>query len=297
MALITSAVIWGITTVILKDILNYIPPFSLAFLRFSLASLVISPILLYNETRHPIQSKDLPKLFFFGLIGITLHLSLVFLGVKYTTATNAAVITSLSPLTVAAAAAFFLREKINRNYYLGSLVALSGTTLIFAEPLLNNENFSSEHLLGNFLILASVFVWAVFNISSKEMFKKYHPFTVTAVLFLTGMVTFAPLAFLEYQSNPTWPTYLSLKILLELLFLVLFSSVLAYLLYEWGLKYVKASTAGLTNYLLPVTTVTAAVIFLGETLTLFFTFGSILIILGLIITNHHSSHHRHSHKT
>ncbi|MCL5411692.1 MAG: DMT family transporter [Patescibacteria group bacterium] len=297
-ALVITSIVWGITIIVLKLVLKEVPPFSLAFLRFSLASLMISPIFIFDGVHHPLHLKDTPKLFLLGLVGVTIHLSLIFFGVKNTTATNAAIITALTPLGVATAASSFLKETNSPNYYSGSLIALLGILAIFgAEPLFNSANFSPIHHLGNLLILGSVLTWSIFNIGSKELFKKYNSFTITAFLFLTGMVTFAPLAFLEYQANPTWTSHVSDQSILGIIFLALFSSVVAYLLYEWGLEHVRTSTAGLINYLTPVVTIISAVFILGETITLPFLLGSILIMCGLTLAIRPSSNHiHHSHK-
>jgi drug/metabolite transporter (DMT)-like permease len=157
---------------------------------------------------------------------------------------------------------------------------------MISQPLLEGSAFAQKNLLGNLLIVLSNIVWTAYIIASKKEFKKHSPFVITAVSFLTGLVVIFPLALLEngsqifnfsfliFNSNALW----------GVLYMAIFSSVIAYFAFELGLKSIEASEASLFAYLQPIFAAPAAVFWLGERITTPFLLGAGIIALGVFLT-------------
>src|SRR3990167_7897815 len=86
LALLIAHLIWGANFVVVKITLQEFPPMSLAFLRFSFASLFLAPFFLAETKKVKINKKDLPKLITIGILIVALNITFFFEGIKRTTA-------------------------------------------------------------------------------------------------------------------------------------------------------------------------------------------------------------------
>jgi drug/metabolite transporter (DMT)-like permease len=275
-ALLLSSFIWGANTPIMKWSLGAIPLFSLAFLRFYLATIFLFPFVIKSLK---IRKKDLLKIILAALFGITFNVSFFFLGLKLTFAVNAALIIATIPIFTVAAAQIFLKEKIGGRLILATLIAILGLLAIIGPPILN---FGLTHLFGGiFLILASLF-WVGYEILSKDLFKKYSAQTITFYSFLIGSLSFLPFFLWELSSSP-WLLNLKFQGITGIIYGAIFSSTIAYLAWEYGLSKIKASEASFFFYLDPISGVLLSILLLGEKITPSCIFGGLLIILAVIL--------------
>jgi len=297
LAIFTTYLIWGLTIPIIKLALQGFPPFTLVFLRFTLAALLLAPIYFFDEIHKPLDKKDLPKLVIIAFFGPFLSNTLFYFGISKTAANNAAIIEALLPIAIILGAYFLLKEKLNFSSLFGILLAFIGVLIITAQPTMSSlGSVIKADPFGNLLILASVFSWAIFSLGSKELFAKYTYFTIIAFSFLVAIIFVFPLALLEFFILPTWVENLNPQSLASLGFIVIFSSVLAYLFYEWGLSKIESKISGAIAYVQPIFAIIAAYFILGEKITPFFLASTSLIFLGLFLTTrqfpqiHHQRH-------
>lgn len=283
-AVILSTTIWGANATIMKYTLDFVPPFSLGFIRFFGASLIFLPFLFKR-----IKLKDLsPTVIVTGLIGITGTLSLYFLGLRLTTALNAGVITSFSPLLTLLGAHILLSERTKRNVLVGAAIGLLGIGIIIGKDFSRGVLLSP---LGDFLILISIFGSVFYSIFSKKISKNLSPILTTFYVLAIGAIGFIPGAIWEWQTNPNWIGSVPKSAFFGILFAIIFSSFIAHSFWQWGLSKMDAAKIGIFNYLEPIVTTITAVIILSEKITLPFIIGSIFIFAGLLI----AEVHRHSH--
>lgn len=279
-ALLVSAAIWGANSPIMKWALTIVPLFSLAFIRFFLATLIIAPFVVRDLK---IKKQDWGKIVLAALLGITLNVSFFFLGLKLTFASNAAFITATIPIFTILAAQFFLKEKLTLRLIFATAMAMTGLVLILGPPIIN---LGLNHLVGGFfLILASIF-WVGYEIFSKKLFKTYSPSVITFYSFAIGSVTFLPLVFLEFLQNPSWILNLSTPGLVGIFYGTVFSSTIAYFSWQYGLSKIPATQASFFFYLDPISGLVVSVILLGERLTPIFIVGGIFVILGVFWAEH-----------
>lgn len=285
LALIISAIIWGAATPILKKSLETISPFSMAFLRFIIASLIILPFAAKFKIR--INKSHLPQIIKASFFGITLNIGLLFFGAKLTTGLHIAIITALYPILNAVAAKFTLKEKLNKRIITGMLLGLFGAVIIIGEPLFEiGSTYKSDHLIGDILIILSTIAWVAYTIENKELdkLKNYHPFEILPFSFLIGVVTFLPFAVFELVQHPFWTHEVSNFAKFGLIYYGIFSSFVAYFCFTYGLSKTTATEAGITSYLIPILSIILSIPILGEKITSYFLTGSALIALGILVT-------------
>lgn len=289
LAVILSTIIWGANVTVMKITLQSVPPFSLGFIRFFGASLLFLPFLFGK-----VRLKDLsPIVLATGLIGITGTLSLFFLGLRLTTALNAGIITSFSPLLILIFAHILLKEKMRRNILLGGLLGILGIGIIIG------KDFSQKFVLsplGDFLILLSIFGSVFYSIFSKKISKNHSPMHTTFYVLLIGGLGFLPGAIWEWQINPSWMEKLPSTAVFGILYAMLFSSLIAHTFWQWGLSRMDAAKVGAFNYLEPIVTTITAVLILSERITSAFIIGGLFIFSGLIIAEVHRHHHPPHHR-
>ncbi len=294
LALLTTTAIWGIAGPVIKATLNVgLPPFTFLALRFLIAAAVISPFLIYYLRTHPEKWQHLPRLFFLSLLGTTATLALIFLGMERTTVLDATLITATAPIFIMVGGALFLRERVQPLEKIGTLVILAGVGITIIQPLLERGILAEENLVGNLLVFASNLTWAVYTLLSKKDYREHDPFLITSLSFVFGLLTFLPLAWLENPQLLTIGSGLSTGALGGVLYMALFSSLAAYLLYGWGLSKIEASEAAPFFYLEPLFAVPLAYWWLGETVTFAFLIGAAVIAAGLLLIEYRPPQFRH----
>jgi len=286
--LLITAIIWGFASPVIKYTVGQIRPFAFLFYRFLITSLVFLPTFIVIARREKETFSSLLKIAPLGLLGITLTLSFIFLGLERTTALDASVLVSLSPIFICVAGVLFLKEKITKIERIGISLAFAGTLVMIAQPLLEGGVFGSQNLIGNLLIIASDITWTAYVILSKEEFKKHSPYVIRATSFFTGLFTIFPLALAEqggrlfnYQA-----LVLTSGALWGVLYMSLFSSVVAYFTFQLGLKLIEASEATLFAYLQPIFAAPLAVFWLGERVTPTFLIGVAVIASGVFLAEY-----------
>lgn len=283
--LTTVSLLWGIASPVIKYTLNFIPPYSFLFWRFLLTSLIFLPIFLFFLKKNPIKAKDWPWLIFLGFLSTPLNLILLFVGYEKTTSMDGVLISATAPVFIAIGGALFLKEKVTKIERIGLVIAVIGSLITISQPIFEGNLFKGS-LIGNFLVFISVLAWVVYTLFAKKKAFKYHPVIPTAIGFFVGLITIIPFFVLENRSltyNFSLLTF-NLNALLGILYMVLFSSVVAYTLYLYGVDLIEASEAALFAYLQPIFAAPFALWWLGEKITLTFFLGALLISLGVVIS-------------
>lgn len=266
----------------MKYALEYIPVFVLAFMRFAGASLIL---FLFVRKSLAVKLTHLPLLIAAGATGISIHIAFFFYGLSYTSAINAGVLFASAPLFTLLLAAIFLRENVSKRMFLGALIGFAGIVVVTIPNIQGTVVFSP---IGDVFILISTFALVLYQIISKKLFSYYSAPIVTFYSFVIGAITFSPMAINYFIQNPTFIFELPNTALLALTYGIIFSSLLAYSLWQRGLTKVSASRVGFFLYLEPIVTTTTAVILLNEVITPYFVAGSFLIFGGILVAHQHT---------
>lgn len=274
------AVIWALNFSVIKGNLDEIDPLSFNGLRFLFAVVVVWGALQWRGQKIRIPKKDWWPLIGMGLLANLLYQGLFIIGIDFTFSANAAVMLGTIPIWVALISHLFSEEKLDLPKSLGVAFAFAGVAFIVIGGE-NELNFGSETFIGDLLIIAAAFVWAVYTVLSRQFLKRYTPLqfsTITAtigsiILFLIGLPS---------MTQIDW-TQVSYGAYGAVLYSGLLSIGLAYIIWNYGLQTVGAVRTSTYQNLVPVLGLVFGVILLNEKLALLQYAGSGLVIGGILL--------------
>jgi drug/metabolite transporter (DMT)-like permease len=304
-----STLIWSAAGPVIKYTLDYIPPATFLFLRFLIISILLLPYTIFEINKQKVAIKDLTNFFLLGLFSQT-SLILIFVALEYTTALDSAIISIIGGALTVYAGHYFYKEKVGFRTKIGLSIALLGTVIAILEPALSgtgNNIDISKRLMGNLIVLVNSFAWVIYVVWSKmsmgepskllkktlsfihikPMSKKYSPTLLVSITFYVGLITLIPLSFLELAGNPRVADFnimnLDVNGWLGLLYMAIFSSMVAYMLHEWAIENGKITDSAIFSYLGPVFTFPIAFWLLKETPSAFLLTGGAMILAGVIL--------------
>lgn len=272
--LVITAIIWGVTYVLMKYALLFLDPQQIAFSRFLIASLFFAPV--FFVIREKYTRREIAGLISLTLTGVLGYQLLFIIGEKGISAGNASFIASFEPIFIVILSVYLKEEKFRWILLTGLIVSTIG--LVF---LIRPSGINDTELFSAFLILMSAVSWGVYTIIGKNILKRHSPLNVSGVVSLMGIVLLLPF---------TGPGVISLfqihsfYLLLSLVFIGLFGTFFGYFLWFDGLKLVKPSIAGTTLYITPFVTVIVASFLISEPVSLTTLIGGSLIIAGVAIS-------------
>lgn len=286
LALIIANGIWGAASPIFKWSLKNITPFTLAFLRFALASLLMLPFV-YKDLW--ISKKDILKVAAIGIFGVGLNIPFFFFGLTLAPSINAPMIASSGPIFIILLSMLILNEKPKRKVIWGTLLSLVGVLVIVIRSFLES-GVDGNSILGNIFFLIATWGAVIHAIISKSILKIYKAGAIAFWSFVVGSLIFLPFFILENQQY-LFLTNLDSRGIMGIVFGVVFSSAVAYFLYQWGIQKLAVNEVGIFTYIDPVMAILIAVPLLKESITLPFVLGSILVFTGIYIAEGRINYH------
>ena len=295
MLLATVAVfIWAGNFVIARGVNKQIPPITLAFCRWSLATVLMLPIAyksFINEWH--ILNKHKAYLFWVSLSGIAIFNTCLYISGHYTTAINMALIsTTSSPIFATAFAIIFIGERINAFRLTGMLICLFGVLLLISKGSLQTL-LSFTFSIGDLWALAGAIAFAVYNVLVRKK-----PATISATTFLLAIFGLGTLiilpGFLMEQVSAA-PIAWNQSLMMSLLYLGAGTSVVSFLCWNAAIKRIGAGTTVLFGNLTPIISTIEAVLFLNEPFQKIHMISAGIVIFGLILANsgQHKKHLQH----
>ncbi|MDE7421849.1 MAG: DMT family transporter [Muribaculaceae bacterium] len=285
-ALIT-VICWGCSFIASKVLMEgaSLTPVEVYVYRFLLAYLMMLAI-----TVKQLRSNSWKDELQFALCGIcsgTLYFLMENYALIYTTAGNVSLISSISPIFTAILLAAVYKTRMLRGEIIGSAIAFIGVALvILSEPI--SKGLGMEfHPIGDILALSCALSWAVYSIAIKRLIPIYNTFFLTRKLFFYGLITSIPLLFIQKEPlnlqvlfDFSQPVYL-----LNLLFLAVMCSSMAYLLWNESMKIIGPLATNNYLYFQPPVTMIVGCLLLNETIYPFGYVGCVLVLLGLILAD------------
>jgi len=277
LSVLGAVILWSSSYIVTKVGVGDIPPLTFAAIRFIMAAIVMGIVFVFAKPREHVSKKDLLRLALGGLLGITAYFSLQNLGVQKTTASDATLLVASFPVITLLLEILFRKARINFRQIGGIVIAIVGIYLVID---MSGTRSAPERLTGDLLLLATGLAWALYNFATQNVVQKYSTITVIFWQTLFGMVALLPLAIIEINK---WQSIKSSG-LLGALYLGLFCSVGAFLLYGYGLKSLQPGLAVILLNLVPIFGLVFAVIFLHERISLLQLLGGAIVICGVILS-------------
>jgi len=281
---VLATIIWSGNFVISRAVNQQIPPVSLAFYRWTLATILIAPLAYQKfKQQKQIVFQNWKYLFWVSLSGIALFNTCVYVAGHYTSAINMALIgTTSSPIFATVMAIIFLKERLNIFRIVGMLICIAGIVLLLSQgswQQLASFTFST----GDLWILAGAMAFAVYNILVRKKPTGITPVNFLFIIFLFGSLLLLPAYIIEL--NVTEPVQWNGNIIGSIIYLGLGTSVIAFLCWNAALQKLGTGTTVLFGNLIPIFSTLEAVWLLGERITNIHIISGLLVIGGLVLAN------------
>ena len=269
-------VIWAVNFIAAKIGLRSFPPLTMASFRVCAAGVVMVPFYLGLKqlrlgafakspaTRKPgFTRRDVWTFLYLGFFGVSVNQFCFTLGLHYTSVSHSAVIVGMGPIYTLILAVLLRLERATWHKAVGMAIAFTGIAVLASEGGLSTH---SPSLLGDAITMTGSIGFATYAVLGKRVASEYDALTMTAYSHFAGALVVLPLALYQawvlgaegnWRAVP-WQPWAAI------LYMGLFGSAVAYLLYYWLLRYLEASQLGAFTYLLPVLASILGILALGE---------------------------------
>ena len=275
--LLLTMAVWGSTFVATKGLISVWPPFTLAFARVTIGTLVLLPLAVARY--QPGMRLPWGTIWIMGAIGVALYYLTFNVAMVHISASQGALVQASIPAMTALVAVLWLRERASWQRWLGIALSVSGVLIVFSGSAADDGNSS---LFGSVLMFASVVCWALYTSLAKRV-AAHEPLVITACVTGTGAALLLPLSIYEVTTHAL--AQLPVMSWLGVLYLGGIASGVAYLLYNVSLQHLDASEVGVYTNLIPIVGVITGVVFLGEPLSIRAIVGGLVVMFGVWVTS------------
>ena len=273
---VLCVIAWGTSFLVSKDLMKKITPVQLMLLRFVIAWLAVWVI--YPKWHFKWQEEG--RFVVLSLVGNTLYYLAENTALRLTLAGNVSILVSAAPIASALLLCLFEHdERLSPRQIAGIGIAFFGVLFV----VFNGVFVLKLNPVGDLLALAAAFCWALYGFLAKRITDRYNTFLITRKLMFYGIITTAPLLLFE-DGGPAGIRLLKFHDICGLLYLSLLCSALCYLMWNEALVEIGAMTANLYVYAVPVVTMIAGAVFLGESITWGGVIGVVLVIGGMLLS-------------
>jgi drug/metabolite transporter (DMT)-like permease len=263
--------------ILARGVAGSVPPFSIAFFRWSIVAIGLSPLIVAALRQHPhLLRKEGLGIAAAGFLGMFVCGGPVYLAGTTTSAINLALIMAMAPLMVLLFSLVMGLEKVNRWQIVGMIIALSGALLVITRGQTKGEHGLTQ---GDILVVCAMLGWAGYTLVQNRAGAGLNFLARIGMFAAFGALFSLPFAIHETWANPG--AVLSLKAAGVYLFAGLVPGLFAYSAYSYfGSAFGDLSTS-LSLYLGPVVGALLSFVFLGEAPTIIHLIGGVLSLGGM----------------
>lgn len=272
---------WAGNAVVGRAVAGQIEPFTIVFLRWCIAFALFTPFGLPAAMRAwPAVRRHWRYLLLLATLGLSLFPTLLYTGLKTTTALNASFIQAFVPALIPVFAWLMSRERILARQAVGIAISVTGVVAIVSQgdP---GVLLRLELVEGDAVMLLAACVWALYSLAVR---RRPPELPANALHWLTmGMsaAVMLPLCALDFWQGASVP--MTLPGLAAIAYFGIFPSLLSYMLYSRGVEIVGPTKGGLALNLVPVYGALLAVGFLGEEFRWYHALGVAMIFTGIYL--------------
>jgi len=281
--LVAVSFFWSLSYPIVAAFRDDAPPVLISFLRWLSAFLMFAPFCwraMREEWAGILAHRW--RLFVLGAFSCGLNSAFAFIGIHHTSVTNAALLSSMTPILTILLALPMSKERLTPGRAAGVLIAFSGVVCIIVKG-----EFAALTAIringGDFFIIAASTVWAVFTNLLRRWSASLSQRALSGALMMYGLVSLAPLTLVE--ATVTGPVRWSWAFVLGMLVLGVFPSLLANTFWNKAVHVIGPGRAATFTYLLPLFSIVLALVVLGERIHGYHWAGAALIFSGIAVAS------------
>ncbi len=280
--LILTTLFWSGNFVLSRGMHADIPPFALSFWRWLVAFLILACFglrYLLADREKVLHHRNF--LIIQGLLGVAGFNSFIYLAMQTTTAINAALVNSCTPIVIVVISWLMYRERLRLRQGLGVMTSLCGVLLIISRGELASL-YTLQFNIGDVLVFIAAILWALYSVNLRNYPVGLHPLAYQTGIVIVGLAFLLPLYTLEIASGRTLAVTPATAA--TICYVAIFASVLAFIFWNRAVTMLGANIAGPFIHLMPVFSTVLAVVFLGESLTGMHLLAILLIFGGIFMT-------------
>jgi drug/metabolite transporter (DMT)-like permease len=278
------AVIYGANYSISKWVMDdhFVHPLGFIFYRVSVALILFYITGLF--VREKVEKSDHKILFLGGVFGVWINQTLFFYGLHLGSSVHASLLMLATPILVLIISAIVIKEKITTFKIAGIFLGFAGAVMLILAS--SSQNIQST-VLGDIMVFINAVSFAIYLVIVKKLTHKYHPVTISKWVFLYGWLFCFPTGFYHaFQVN--WSSFTP-QVWWSFIYVLIFTTYLAYLFNAIALKKVSASIVSVYIYLQPLIAIGIAIIWFQEVLNWIIIISGLAIFSGVILVSLHKS--------
>ena len=282
--MIMTALIFAGNHVIGRVIREDIPPMGLVFWRTVVAFIIVTPFV-YRPFRAqlPILLRHWRLLFLLGITNSVGGQALLLVALHTTTAVNTGLLNATEAVLTFLIAWLLLGDRITSRQGIGLVIAIVGVMAIIARGDFN-VLLNLEFVVGDLWVQVAFANWAMYNVLVKRAPPELNPFVLLQAISITGIIAVLPFFVGEMLLFDRYVQVNAIT-LATMVYFGVFSSIIAIVFLNAGIKRLGPGPAGAFLYLVPVLTAVLAVVTLGETFRLYHLFGAVFVFYGVYLTS------------
>ncbi len=273
--LLLMVLIWAANFSVVKAVLSHIPPLAFNTVRLVGSSTLLLAFTLVDKPR-TLSRADLPRLLVLALLGHTLYQFTFVFGIDRTSASNSALLISMTPVVVALLGHLTGQERSSSLTWVGVTASILGVYLV-----IDPSSTNGGDTIGDLLILAAAICWALYTVGSKSLLGRLGPLRLSAYTMALGSLFYIPFGIpsllrLQFERVP-WTAWLGTA------FSFVFALSAAYFFWYYAVSRVGATRTAAYSNLTPVAGLAIAWLTLGENVSVRQILGAAVILLGVYL--------------
>ncbi len=279
-ALFTAQVLYAASFPIAKIVMENIPDPVLVLLRVSGAVVLFWTASVFINEK--VNKKDFIRLLLLALFGVAINQSLFLKGLHLTSPIDAAIMMITSPILVLVIASFVIRERITLLRFAGIVIGFAGAAFLVLQNF--HSGSTSSSFIGDLYVFINAISWGMYLVLVKPLMQKYHTVTILKWTFLFGLPMILPFG-LYHLGEVDWST-LSGTVIRDILFVVVFTTFVAYLLNTYALRELSPSVVSAYIYLQPLLTALISIYYFNmDTLSWQKAVSAVMIFAGVYLVS------------
>lgn len=280
--MVFAALCWSGAFVAGKLSVPYIPPFTLTFLRFFFATVILYFVRkkFPDKPHYVFKKQDVPVFLFTGIVGMVFYHVFFFTALQYTTAINSSIIAAMNPIVTVIIGYFFVKQKLTKRMLLGIAISFLGVLLTITAGDLGLL-LSLDFNVGDVLMLTAVVSWAAYSVFSKSKGGHLPAMTLTYYSFLVCTITCVPLV--VWDKPWQWIDTVPASAFGAVIYMSIFASVIGYLIQQIAIREIGPGRTSIFVNLVPVFSIILSISILGEVLDPVKIVTGGIIIVGVCI--------------
>lgn len=281
--LVLAVLFWSGNFIFGRYISSSIEPMQLSFFRWFFVLVLLTPYIVLNYKDLLIGfKKDYILLTIFGALGIAGFNTFLYYGLQTTTATNALLINSSTPIFIILISSLIFRVLITKIQILGVILSTLGVLYLILKGDINHL-IQLKSSPGDLWIIASAFDWALYSVLLKFKPKELTSFGFFSITTIIGVIILY-FVFI-YQGYSLEFSFLeNSDVLYSLIYIVIFPSILSFYFWNRATIEIGANKAGQFAHLMPIFGAILAYVFLDEVMQSYHVVGIVLVALGIYLS-------------